>query len=160
MHILYIYLFNNRITYSWILRQKFVNRNNSHQIIIFANRNNIHVMIFWQIGIGIYSSSKYQQIDLWQIYLQIENYSLNIAISEASWSFGWHARSSRSSKTTIFFSVKAFQEVRSISREYNIPNYHKLEYCTQDMNQPIPNPNCGGGVGMFIHCKLSYEVFG
>ena len=55
-------------------------------------------------------------------------------------------------------SVIALQEVWSISREYNIPNYHKLEYCTRDMNQPIPNPNCGGGVGMFIHCKFSYEV--
>ena len=56
------------------------------------------------------------------------------------------------------FSVIALQEVWSISREFSIQSYHKLEYCTRDMNQPIPNPNCGGGVGMFIHNKFSYEV--
>ena len=56
------------------------------------------------------------------------------------------------------FSVIALQEVWSISREFSIQSYHKLEYCTRDMNQPIPNPNCGGGVGMFIHSKFSYEV--
>ena len=26
------------------------------------------------------------------------------------------------------------------------------------MNQPTPNPNCGGGVDMFIQNKFSYEV--
>ena len=56
------------------------------------------------------------------------------------------------------FSVIALQEVWSISREFSIQSYHKLEYCTRDMNQPIPSPNCGGGVGMFIHNKFSYEV--
>ena len=56
------------------------------------------------------------------------------------------------------FSVIALQEVWSVSREYNIPTYHKLEYCTRDMNDPTPNPNCGGGVGFFIHNKFSYEV--
>ena len=56
------------------------------------------------------------------------------------------------------FSVIALQEVWSIAREYTIPTYHKLEYCTRDMNNLTPNPNCGGGVGMFIHNKFSYEV--
>ena len=56
------------------------------------------------------------------------------------------------------FSVVALQEVWSISREYRIPSYHKLEYCTRDMNQPLPNPNCGGGVGLFIDSKFEYKM--
>ena len=56
------------------------------------------------------------------------------------------------------FSVIALQEVWSINREYNIPTYHKLEYCTRDMSEPLPNPNCGGGVGLFIDSKFSYEI--
>ena len=56
------------------------------------------------------------------------------------------------------FSVIALQEIWSISREFSIPSYHKLEYCTRDMNKPMPNPNCGGGVGLFIDSKFSYEI--
>ena len=56
------------------------------------------------------------------------------------------------------FSVIALQEVWSISREYSIPTYHKLEYCTRDMNKSTPNPNCGGGVSLFIDKKFSYEI--
>ena len=56
------------------------------------------------------------------------------------------------------FSVVALQEVWSISREYSIPSYHKLEYRTRDMNQPLPNPNCGGVVGLFIDSKFDYEM--
>ena len=52
------------------------------------------------------------------------------------------------------FSTIALQEIWSISRDYNIPSYHKLEYCCRDMNKPLPNPNCGGGVGLFIHNKF------
>ena len=26
------------------------------------------------------------------------------------------------------------------------------------MNEPLPNPNCGGGVGFFIDSKFSYEI--
>ena len=58
----------------------------------------------------------------------------------------------------IFFSVIALQEVWSISRNFHIPSYHKLEFCTRDMNEPLPNPNCGGGVGLFIHNKFSFEI--
>ena len=54
-----------------------------------------------------------------------------------------------------FFSVIALPEVWSISREYNIPTYHRLEYCTRDMNTPIRNPNCGGGVGIYIHNQFA-----
>ena len=56
------------------------------------------------------------------------------------------------------FSIIALQEVWSISKEYSIPSYHKLEYCTRDMNQHLPNPNCGGGVGFFIDSNFSYEI--
>ena len=56
------------------------------------------------------------------------------------------------------FSVIALQEVWSISRNFHIPSYHKLEFCTRDMNEPLPNPNCGGGVGLFVHNKFSYEI--
>ena len=56
------------------------------------------------------------------------------------------------------FSVIALQEVWSISREYSIPTYHKLEYCTRDMNKATPNPNCGGGVALFIDQKISYDI--
>ena len=56
------------------------------------------------------------------------------------------------------FSVIALQEVWSISRDFHIPNYQKLEFCTRDMNEPLPNPNCGGGVGLFVHSKFSYEI--
>ena len=38
------------------------------------------------------------------------------------------------------FSVIALQEIWSISREYNIQSYNKLEYCTRDMNQPFHKP--------------------
>ena len=56
------------------------------------------------------------------------------------------------------FSVIALKEVWSISRDFHIPNYQKLEFCTRDMNAPLPNPNCGGGVGLFVHSKFSYEI--
>ena len=72
-----LFIFNIRIRYSWILSKIFANRNNFCQINIFANRNIIHEIKLWQIGIGIYLWHKYQQIDSWQIYLRIKNYSLN-----------------------------------------------------------------------------------
>ena len=56
------------------------------------------------------------------------------------------------------FSVIALQEIWSISREYSIPSYNKLEYRTRDMDKPLPNPNCGGSVGLFIDKKFSYEI--
>ena len=27
--------------------------------------------------------------------------------------------------------------------------------CTRDMNEPLPNPNCGGGVGLFVHSMFN-----
>ena len=68
MPILYIFL--NKIRYSWILWKIFVNRNIICQITILANRNNVHEMKLWQMGIGIYLWPKYQRRDSWQIYSQ------------------------------------------------------------------------------------------
>ena len=58
----------------------------------------------------------------------------------------------------IKFSILAFQEVWSVAKNYVIPGYSKFEYNTRDKNGPH-NPNCGGGVGMFIDNKYkNYEI--
>ena len=81
-----LYIFNIWIRYSWILWQIFMNRNNICQIIIFANRNNIYLMKLWRIEIWIYLASKYQRIDLWQIYLQtIHELFANIELFAKHW---------------------------------------------------------------------------
>ena len=69
IHAYSLYVFNRKIC-SWILWKIFANRNNICQITMFANRNIIHELKLLQIGIGIYLWPKYQQIYLWQIYLQ------------------------------------------------------------------------------------------
>ena len=56
------------------------------------------------------------------------------------------------------FSVIGFQEVWSVQKNYEIPGYCKFEYATRDQDGP-PNPNCGGGVGLFIDNKYKdYEI--
>ena len=40
---------------------------------------------------------------------------------------------------------------------YDLTGYKQLLYKTRDMNTS-PNPNCGGGVGFFVHNSLQYEV--
>ena len=56
------------------------------------------------------------------------------------------------------FSVLAFQEVWSVSKNYKIPGYGKFEFITRDKLGPL-NPNCGGGVGLFIDNKYKdYEI--
>ena len=58
----------------------------------------------------------------------------------------------------INFSVIALQEIWSVQKTFSIPGYGKLEFNTRDKNGP-PNPNCGGGVGLFIHDKFKdYEI--
>ena len=62
------------------------------------------------------------------------------------------------SANPIKFSVLAFQEVWSVSKNYKIPGYCKFEFNSRDKNGP-PNPNCGGGVGLFIDNKYKdYEI--
>ena len=54
------------------------------------------------------------------------------------------------------FSILAFQEIWSVQRTYEIQGYNKFEYNTRDKNSTL-NPNCGGGVGLFVDKKLNYE---
>ena len=62
------------------------------------------------------------------------------------------------SATPIKFSVLAFQEIWSVPKTFSIPGYCKFEFSTRDKNGPL-NPNCGGGVGLFIDEKFKdYEV--
>ena len=55
------------------------------------------------------------------------------------------------------FSILAFQEIWSVQRAYEIPGYSKLEYNTRDKNTAL-NPNCGGGVGLYVDQKYEYEL--
>ena len=61
-------------------------------------------------------------------------------------------------RANLDFSVVALQEIWSINRGYELHGYQPLEYVTRDMNESVKNPNCGGGVGLFIRSGLSYEV--
>ena len=64
----FICIFDIKIRFSWILKNIFMNRIKSCQIIIFLNENNICKIKLWHIGIGIYWWSKYPRINLWWIY--------------------------------------------------------------------------------------------
>ena len=55
------------------------------------------------------------------------------------------------------FSILAFQEIWSVQRTYEIQGYNKFEYNTRDKSSTL-NPNCGGGVGLFVDKNLDYEV--
>ena len=58
----------------------------------------------------------------------------------------------------IKFSVIALQEIWSVQKNYSLDGYGKFEYITRDKNCP-PNPNCGGGVGLFISSNYKdYEI--
>ena len=58
----------------------------------------------------------------------------------------------------INFSVIALQEIWSVQKVFRIPGYSKFEFMTRDKSGP-PKPNCGGGVGFFIHEKFKdYEI--
>ena len=62
------------------------------------------------------------------------------------------------SATPVKFSVLAFQEIWSVPKTFSIPGYCKFEFSTRDKNGPL-NPNCGGGVGLFIDEKFKdYEI--
>ena len=63
------------------------------------------------------------------------------------------------SRTRKFqFSVVALQEIWSVGRDFDLPGYQVVEYHSRDKGQPLLNPNCGGGVGMYIREGFSYEV--
>ena len=55
------------------------------------------------------------------------------------------------------FDILAFQEVWSVNSDLKIDGYQQLEFRTRDKHLPKRNPNCGGGVGMYIKNGFSYE---
>ena len=58
----------------------------------------------------------------------------------------------------VKFSVIALQEIWSVQKNYSIDGYGKFEFITRDKTGP-PNPNCGGGVGLFIDSNYKdYEI--
>ena len=52
----------------------------------------------------------------------------------------------------------ALHEIWSIGREYIFPGYQKLLFTTRDQDLPIPNRNCGGGVGLLVKNDLQFSV--
>ena len=58
---------------------------------------------------------------------------------------------------TAKFSIIGLQEVWSVSRQFMLPGHHPLEFKTRDQNS-TPNPNCGGGVGMFVSDHINYKI--
>ena len=56
------------------------------------------------------------------------------------------------------FLVINLQEIWSISKNFCLPGYQKLEYSSRDKYADYLNPNCGGGIGTFIREGLSYEI--
>ena len=62
------------------------------------------------------------------------------------------------SAAPVKFSVVALQEIWSVPKTFTIPGYCKFEFATRDKDGPL-NPNCGGGVGLFIDEKYKdYKV--
>ena len=56
------------------------------------------------------------------------------------------------------FTILAMQEVWSVESGLRIEGYQKIEFSTRDQYMAKRNPNCGGGVGMFIQNGFAYEV--
>ena len=56
------------------------------------------------------------------------------------------------------FTVLAFQEVWSVNSDLKIEGYQRLEFSTRDQLQNRRNPNCGGGVGLFVKNGFAYEL--
>ena len=55
-------------------------------------------------------------------------------------------------------SIIALQEIWSIGRNFSISGYSNLEYISRDKNSTKLNPNCGGGVGLFVSNNIQFEV--
>ena len=49
------------------------------------------------------------------------------------------------------------QEIWSTHASIELPGYHPMEYYSRDMDG-IANPNCGGGVGIYVRNDLSYHL--
>ena len=82
-------------------------------------------------------------------------YSYNIHSINGHWD---NILDNINSAQPIKFSVIAFQEIWSVQNIYQLPGYCQFEYNTRDKNK-TPNPNCGGGVGLFIDTKFKdFEI--
>ena len=58
--------------------------------------------------------------------------------------------------TKTSFPVIALQEVWSVRKQLSLPGYHPLQSQSRDQSGPI-NPNCGGGVGLYVAKNLDFE---
>ena len=54
-------------------------------------------------------------------------------------------------------SVICIQEIWSSHSNLELPGYHPLEFYSRDRDGPA-NPNCGGGVGIFVRNDLNYHL--
>ena len=61
------------------------------------------------------------------------------------------------SNLDVNFSIIALQEVWSIGRDFCIDGYHPLISATRDEKLAVKNPNCGGGVAIYIKSSLEFE---
>ena len=56
------------------------------------------------------------------------------------------------------YTIIALQEIWSISKELTLPGYQNLTYSTRDKNARVRNPNCGGGVGIFVKEGVNFQT--
>ena len=108
---------------------------------------------------GVYSCKYYEVSELKTTFIESKNnfstYSHNIRSINGHWD---NLLDILNSAQPIKFSVIALQELWSVQKNYSLDGYGKFEYITRDKNGPL-NPNCGGGVGLFIDSKYKdYEV--
>ena len=52
--------------------------------------------------------------------------------------------------------IICLQEIWSAHGNIKLDGYHPLEYVSRDSNS-IPNPNCGGGAGIYIRNNIEYQ---
>ena len=78
--------------------------------------------------------------------------SLNIRSLSSSYDSLYDLLSTAKTK----FSIITLQEVWSVARSYDLPDFHPLQCQTRDQNEPL-NANCGGGVGIYINRNLDFE---
>ena len=108
---------------------------------------------------GVYSCKYYEVSELKTTFIESKNnfstYSHNIRSINGHWD---NLLDILNLAQPIKFSVIALQELWSVQKNYSLDGYGKFEYITRDKNGPL-NPNCGGGVGLFIDSKYKdYEV--
>ena len=52
--------------------------------------------------------------------------------------------------------IVCLQEIWGTNGNLNLEGYNKLEYYSRDTAN-IPNPNCGGGVGIYVRAGINYK---